>query len=85
MTAPRWPRRLDLVAAFGGLALCMAAGALAPTAAIEVAVIAVFSVVLLFIWPALEALILKGLAGDTVNALACGLVAAAINKGPARA
>ena len=30
-------------------------------------------------------LILKGLAGDTVNALACGLVAAAINKGPARA
>lgn len=27
-------------------------------------------------------LILKGLAGDTVNALACGLVAAAINKAP---
>jgi hypothetical protein len=30
-------------------------------------------------------LILKGLAGDTVNALACGLVAAAINKVPAKA
>lgn len=30
-------------------------------------------------------LILKGLAGDTVNALACGLVAAAINRAPARA
>jgi predicted MFS family arabinose efflux permease len=47
----------SLTIGFGGLALCMAAGALAPTAAIEVAVIAVFSVVLLFIWPALEALI----------------------------
>jgi hypothetical protein len=34
----------------------MAAGALAPTALAEIAVIAVFSVVLLFIWPALEAL-----------------------------
>jgi hypothetical protein len=30
-------------------------------------------------------LILKGLAGDTVNALACGLVAAAINRTPSKA
>lgn len=30
-------------------------------------------------------MILKGLAGDTVNALACGLVAAAINNAPAKA
>lgn len=47
----------SLTIGFGGLAVCMAAGALASSAAIAVAVIAVFSVVLLFIWPALEALI----------------------------
>jgi predicted MFS family arabinose efflux permease len=42
---------------FGGLAVCMAAGALAPRAALAVGVIAIFSIVLLFIWPALEALV----------------------------
>ncbi len=47
----------SLTLGFGGLSVCMVAGALAPTAVLEVAIIAVFSVVLLFIWPALEALI----------------------------
>jgi predicted MFS family arabinose efflux permease len=46
----------SLMLGFGGLSVCMVAGALAPTAVAEVVIIAVFSVVLLFIWPALEAL-----------------------------
>jgi predicted MFS family arabinose efflux permease len=46
----------SLTLGFAGLSICMAAGALAPTALIEIVIIAVFSVVLLFIWPALEAL-----------------------------
>ncbi len=47
---------LSLKLGFGGLFLCMVAGALVTTAAAEIVVIAVYSVVLLFIWPALEAL-----------------------------
>ena len=55
--AARCGLRLSLKLGFAGLALIMAAGALADGLALQLAVLAVYSVVLLLTWPALEALV----------------------------
>ncbi|MEO7191964.1 MAG: MFS transporter [Vicinamibacterales bacterium] len=47
----------SLVVGLSGLLVCMIAGGLVATAALQVAVLAGYTTVLLFIWPALEALV----------------------------
>jgi predicted MFS family arabinose efflux permease len=52
--------RTSLLLGSSGLVLVMIAGALAPTARVEILTLASYSLVLLLIWPALEALVIQG-------------------------
>jgi hypothetical protein len=52
--------RTSLLLGSSGLVLVMIAGALAPGARTEIAALASYSLVLLLIWPALEALVIQG-------------------------
>lgn len=49
----------SLLVGFGGLFLCLMAGLFAATPALVLGVLAIYSVVLLFIWPAMEALVIE--------------------------
>ena len=57
--AERRGYHLSLLVGFGGLAVCMVAGAAMTSAMGVLTVLAVYSIVLLFIWPALEALVIE--------------------------
>jgi len=47
----------SLKVGYAGLIACMVAGAIAPSAALQIAVLACYSLAVCFIWPAIEALI----------------------------
>jgi predicted MFS family arabinose efflux permease len=58
--AERHGFRTSLLLGSSGLVIVMIAGALAPTTRLEILTLASYSLVLLLIWPALEALVIQG-------------------------
>lgn len=58
--AERYGYHTSLKMGFGGLTVCMGGAALAPTPLLAMGVVVVYTWALLFLWPALEALVVDG-------------------------